>query len=484
VPISRYIPNVLRSVRDHRNFFLAVTVAALALRLFFFAYFPAITTDSRVYADLASNWLQHGVYGETQATQIVPTDARLPGYPGFLAVIFWLFGIGNFKAVMLIQILVDIVTCFVIADLTRRMISDRAARIAFVLAGLCPFLANYSAAALTETLEIFFTTLALDFAVIALDRTRESAVSMRVGNVWAATGAAIAACILLRPDGGILLAAVVLYIVAVSVKSRTETKFKLFRRAVVAGIIITLVALAPLVPWTIRNFHTIHHFQPLAPRYATEADELVLRGFNRWVKTWIIDYVSVQEIYWSVPGVNIDAGKLPSRAVENPFERDATLAVITDYNQEQDIDADLDARFTELAVERIRNHPVRYYVVLPTLRIADMWLRPRAELLPTDPRWWEFNDDTIQSVVAVGFGLLNLAYVAAALLGLITIGMGWGRRGPSEIRWAGLLIGFVVLRSAFLGTLENPEPRYVLECYPAVIVFAAAYLASLKKQSR
>jgi len=32
----------------------------------------------------------------------------------------------------------------------------------------------------------------------------------------------------------------------------------------------------------------------------------------------------------------------------------------------------------------------------------------------------------------------------------------------------------VMLRSLFLGTLENPEPRYTLECYPALIVFAAA----------
>ena len=35
------------------------------------------------------------------------------------------------------------------------MLSDRAAKAAFLLAGLCPFLANYAAAALTETLEIF-----------------------------------------------------------------------------------------------------------------------------------------------------------------------------------------------------------------------------------------------------------------------------------------------------------------------------------------
>jgi hypothetical protein len=63
----------------------------------------------------------------------------------------------------------------------------------------------------------------------------------------------------------------------------------------VAGIMIVVIALAPLAPWTVRNFRTLHHFQPLAPRYANETDELVPRGFNRWVKTWITDYASVEE---------------------------------------------------------------------------------------------------------------------------------------------------------------------------------------------
>jgi hypothetical protein len=70
----------------------------------------------------------------------------------------------------------------------------------------------------------------------------------------------------------------------------------------------------------------------------------------------------------------------------------------------------------------------------------------------------------------MGFGLLNLAYIAGALLALL--------RRPSGIRWARLLVGFVLLRSAFLGTLESPEPRYVLECYPVVILCAAAYLSN------
>jgi peptidoglycan/LPS O-acetylase OafA/YrhL len=108
-----------------------------------------------------------------------------------------------------------------------------------------------------------------------------------------------------------------------------------------------------------------------------------------------------------------------------------------------------------------------------------MWLRPRTELLPPDPRWWEFHDDAKQSVLAVGFGVLNLAYVAAALLALLHR----KSRRPSAIRWAGLLVSFLLLRSAFLGTLENPEPRYTLECYPAIIVLASLLLAGRDSQA-
>jgi hypothetical protein len=510
-------------IRERRSFFLAATLAALALRLFFFVYFPMLTDDSRTYADLATNWLQHGIYGQTAggpqgvqtAIKIVPTDARLPGYPAFLAGIFWLFGPGNFRAAMLAQILVDLATCLIVADFARRVVSERAARIAFLLAALCPFLANYAVALLTETLEIFFTALALDCAAAGLNRMREGGAGTGAGKLWAATGAAIAACILLRPDGGILLAAVLLYLAAAAPKgaanfvqlaaslkrcpdtkletrrlrpdtkletrrplpdtkleTRRHTEIAFFGKSLVAAVIVAVFALAPLAPWTVRNFRTLHHFQPLAPRYANETDELVLRGFNRWVKTWMVDYVSVEEIYWNVPGDKIDPEKLPSRAFDNPAERDATLAAIADYNQSQDMTPELDARFGNLAANRIRAHAVRYYVVLPVLRVADMWLRPRTEILPPDVRWWEFRDEAKWSAVAVGFGLLNLAYVAGAALALVRE----KSRRPPGICWAGLLVGFLLLRSAFLGTLENPEPRYTLEGYPAVIVLASSWL--------
>ncbi|HEX9112121.1 MAG TPA: glycosyltransferase family 39 protein [Terriglobales bacterium] len=446
--------------REHRKFFLAMALAGLILRALFLVSFPAVTDDSRVYADFATNWLRQGVYGVSQSGLIVPADTRLPGYPAFLAAIFALFGLGNFKAVMLAQILVDSGTCVIVADLARRTVSDRAGRIAFALAALCPFLANYAAAALTETLEVFFTALALDCSAAALDRMNLDQPGARL---WAATGAAIGACILLRPDGGILLASIFLYLIVQAWRRGGRSVVPVVQ----AATLVAALALAPLVPWTIRNFRTLHHFQPLAPRYANQSDELALRGFNRWVETWIVDYASVEEIYWAVPGDKLDASKLPNRAIDSPQQQETTLALLADYNQSQEMTPALDNRFGELAAERIRTHPARYYLVLPALRIADMWLRPRTELLPPDVRWWEFNDDPKGSVLAVGFGLLNLAYVGTALLAMV--------RWPSGVRYAGLMVGFVVLRSLFLGTLENPEPRYTLECYPVVILLGAVF---------
>jgi 4-amino-4-deoxy-L-arabinose transferase-like glycosyltransferase len=473
---------VLELVRKHPRFFLGATLAGLALRLCWILYFPAVVDDSRVYADIANNLLQHGVYGITDSGQVTPTLSRLPGYPAFLAAIFATFGGNNFHAVLLIQILFDLATCFLIADLARRLFSDRAAKAAFLLAALCPFLANYSAAALTETLEIFFTTLALNLAIRGLVCFRDgSDLGSRAIRLWFDCGLAVGACILLRPDGGILYGAVAAYLVILLVGrgfAARSTEFSISRMGPIfaAGLLLTLGAFAPLVPWTLRNLHTLHQFQPLAPRYATESDETVMTGFNRWTKTWIADYTSVQEIYWKVPGDAIEVSRLPRRAFDSAEQREQTAQLFADYNQDHEVTPDLDAGFASLAAARIRSNPLRYYVWLPALRIADMWLRPRTEMLPSDPRWWEFDDEPVWLSVSMAFLLINLAYVTAATVALLR---------SRAIFGIGLFVLFLALRSLFLGTLENPEPRYTLECYPIVILAAASlFIARSNRTNR
>ena len=459
-------------LRKRARFFVWASLAGLALRLLLIVYFPGIVDDSRFYANIAENWLQHGVYGITNSGVIVPTLSRLPGYPAFLAVIFALFGVENFRAVLLVQALFDLATCFLIADLARRLFSDRAAKVAFLLAALCPFLANYAASALTETLEIFFTALALDLAFRALGVGEPGNGTGRHSLVWLGCGLAIGAAILLRPDGGILLASLGGYLLWLLFRglrmSRAGVQLSVRRSPGTifwAGILVAAGATVPLIPWTLRNLHTLHRFEPLAPRYATDSDDVVMTGFNRWVKTWMADYVSVQEIYWAVPGAEVDLTRLPGRAFDSEQQRQQTTELFADYNQAHDMTPELDTRFAALAADRVQTAPLRYYVWLPAVRIADMWLRPRTELFPSDPRWWEFNDDGRWLAVSLVFGLVNLLYAALALAGLMR---------SREFFGIGLFVLFLVLRSVFLGSLENPEPRYTLECYPAVIVLASA----------
>ncbi len=454
-----YIPFVIKIMREAKKFFLAASIAAMVLRLIFIFRFPSVTTDSFIYGDIAKNWLQHGIYGITNSGEIIPTYIRVPGYPAFLATVFAIFGVEHYRAVLMVQMFIDIGTCLLIADLARRSVGDRACKAAFLLAALCPFTANYVAAALTETLEIFFTALSLNLALVGLES--ENSQKFRY---WVGCGLSTGAAMVLRPDGGILLAALELFLVVMALKRLRSSQpiLPTFH----AALIVAIISFAPLIPWTLRNLHTMHRFQPLAPRYANEENEFVPMGFNRWVKTWIADYTSSEEVYWLVPGAPLDSDKLPGRAFDSPQQSDQTQDLMDDYNSALHVTPELDSRFASLASVRIRQSPVRYYLWLPALRIADMWLRPRTEMLPSDSRWWEFDDEPKWSALAVGLGLIGVFYVTAGLAGFL--------RRPS-LKYSGLLIAFVVIRSLFLGTMESPEPRYTLECYPVVILYAATW---------
>ena len=392
-------------MRRNLRWFIVCAAAGLLLRLIFLFRFSAVVTDSFLYGDTAKNWLQHGIYGLSGQDEISPTLSRLPGYPAFLAFIFAIFGMEHYRAALVTQIFVDLGTCFLCADIARRSFGEKSAKVAFLLAVLCPFLANYSVAALTETLEVFFTAAALDCALSGLQ-----AASL---GWWALCGAACGAAILFRPDGAMLGVVILIYLAGNFLFRRDPTFSR--RRVFQSALILGITSIVPLIPWTVRNWRTFHSLQPLAPRYATDPDEYVPMGFNHWVKTWMADYTSVEEIYWQVPGGAINAGQLPLRAFDNEGQREDTVALISEYNDLLHVSAELDSRFEALAATRIRAHPLRYYVELPVLRILDMWLRPRTEMLPSDVRWWEFNDEPKWSALAVAFGAINLAYVMCAI---------------------------------------------------------------------
>jgi hypothetical protein len=453
-------------VRERRRlFYILAALLGLALRFLFIFRWPLVTGDSLIYSDLARNLLHHHTLALTENGVPVPAIIRLPGYPGFLAAIFAVFGDNNFRAAMLIQAVIDLLTCVAIAQLAGELVSqtrrESAIRWAFMLAALCPFTANYVALLLTETLSIASAVWALLFAVRVLRRgsTRDAVVS----------GLACAVGVLLRPDNGIVMAVIcaVLFVLALGAKN-----IRLLRHAFLVG----LIAVLPLVPWAYRNWKLFHLVQPLAPRYANQPEEFVPRGFNRWAKTWIVEYVSVEEVYWNIDSGDYPnlAAHLPDRAFDSDDQRQRTLALFDRVQDDGNVTGATDSEFAELARERITAHPLRYYVLLPAARITDMWFRPRVEMLPIEKRWWEFEDDD-ESMFSIDYALLNVAYVPLAVAALFVA------RRQIFVPALWLLVAFVVVRSLFLGTLENPEPRYTLECLPVVLALAALCLAGRRQ---
>ena len=108
--------------QQHRGWLLGFTCAGLALRLLFVIRFAGITPDGVIYGELAKNWLLHHVYGLSAATGPLPTYIRLPGYPAFMAALWAIFGVEHYNAVRFAQVVIDLGTCLVVADLARRVI--------------------------------------------------------------------------------------------------------------------------------------------------------------------------------------------------------------------------------------------------------------------------------------------------------------------------------------------------------------------------
>lgn len=443
------------------------------LRLWFLWHFPQVNGDGLIYGDIAKNWLLHGIYGRTDFTAtgaiVNPTLIRLPGYPLFLAACFRVFGVDHYGAVLYLQVAIDLVSALIVGWTARAIAGRRAGLWALAFAALCPFTANYVAAPLSETLSIFCvaTTCA---GLVWLQKRPGWPPTLLLALSWSYAT-------LLRPDGALLAVAAVLAIVLFANCGFVELPPLGRRRAWRVVLVAGALSVLPFIAWTARNYRTFHVFEPLAPRYATDPGESTMPGFQRWMKTWVVDFASTSDIYWTADSGPMDVNLLPSRAFDSPAQREETADIFAAYNETTTITPALDARFGRLAAEREHAHPLRSYLELPLLRVLDMWLRPRTEMLNIELRWWQFDRHTAETEFAAAYALLNLAYIVVAGIGAWKL-----RRTHAMLVFA--IAAYCVLRSLLLATIEAPEARYTVEVFPMLCILAGAALGARRAETR
>jgi len=425
-----------------------------ALRLFLVVKYPvADSGDAPFYIELAWNWLKKGVYGFPIDGVLTPVDMRVPGYPALLAGIFAVFGKSS-HAVMLVQVVLDLLTCFVIALIAARLAPSASRRrvtmAALWLAALCPFTANYTAVVLTETLCVFLAAVAI---LVLLDGFRADTEAVpaqgaaKVGlNSWFLGGVIAGFGTLVRPETPLLLMAAG---AALLVRWwRPADWMKLIRAAawMAAGLIL------PLLPWAARNVRTLHEAQFLAPRYSELPGEFTPLGFSAWTRTWLWRFGDVYLSDWKVDVEEIPIDSLPARAFDSPAERQRVGDILDTYNETLTLSRNLDAQFREIAGERTARNPLRTYVKIPLLRSFTLWFTPRVELLPVAGHLWpigeEWDDDRPDFLVTLLLVAANVFFLALALLGA------WKTRASPA--WLFLVL-FIVIRTLFFAGPARDE---------------------------
>ena len=97
--------------------------------------------------------------------------------------------------------------------------------------------------------------------------------------------------------------------------------------------------------------------------------------------------------------------------------------------------------------------------------MADMWLRPRVENLPIDLDWWVYAHHNAETRFGWFYAALNAFYLLLAIVGLCLRPRLW----PS-------MLAYMLLRSVLLCTIEAPEARYTLECFPMLFALGGVAL--------
>jgi 4-amino-4-deoxy-L-arabinose transferase-like glycosyltransferase len=420
---------------DYRTAILVILLAACAWRLILVIGFPHGAVDEIRYTAPAVNMLAgRGFSADVQAPYL-PSEHTVPLYPVFIASVYAVFGEHN-SAVRIAQAVIDTLTCLLVAfvsfNLAPVSLKRSAAVFSLVICGfLSWFTVFWTRYILAETLAIFLTMLAVTLSIWALRGP-----SWR----WVTVGATCGLALLVRADAVILLFAFVLFLLFRVAYVRSAASF-------ICLLLFLCVIPLVLAPWIARNYIALGKFQPLSNPYGKPHGEYVPTGYLLWIKTWMTDATDnhAADLIFHPGNRDFDPRQLPNDTFDSAEEREEVFRLIDRYNQTGEMTPELSDRFRDLANQRIKRAPARYYVRLPLKRIASMWLTGFS------------TSNTLHMLARM---VLVLPLLVGGLLGFLF----WTRNSMLAV-----LLVLIILSRTLLFSFLSAEARYIVEAYPPVI---------------
>jgi len=359
---------------------------------------PWIWPDSHRYLSEAESLLRGAGY----ATDGVLETYFPPGYPVFVAAVFWVWH--SLPFLVAVQIALSIASCWLIY-LAVRPRGDLPAVIALAAMALHFWIALFAGAVLAETLAIFLASL----LVHLLSKVEQDTTSVLVALCVGVSCMSLALTVpLMAPVG----AAIVL-----SVAFERRKRFA-FLAALFGG------ALLLYVPWQIHCQRAIGEM-PLLTLYRFPKEAYLKRGLALWIRTWartqddMNAYVSAK-YFDSIPDDAFASREQRSRLTSLHAQYREQLR-IADKNRLSDSLDRLtlvhDRAFEAAALRRMRERPFSFHVVLPLIRSFHLWFD---EPVYGDKMPIRFIGRIVWTSVSILYVLYPLLFLGTAALALLS----------------------------------------------------------------
>jgi len=452
---------------------LGILAAAVAMRVCLLLTDVSLSGDAmKRYYPLAMNLLAGHGFSINSAPPYTPHGFDQPGYPVFVAAIFWVLR-NNLYAVVLAQIVLELATLFLMVRIVRALKLPQPVEVLALASGLlCPFLTLWSTRLMTEVLATFAVTLACyTFVLAATERTRHA-------GAWVLCGLASGACMLIRPD---LVIAVLLMAIVAAVTSGDESSGyerpgyqkpdcggwrRVSGRLATFALTVTLV----MTPWTLRNYNQFGLVRPLGTVVDFQEN-----GYIAWLGTWVDDTTFQQPYWWNVLKP-IGPERFPSRQIPDDRERRRAMDAIALARRAKSFDGLPSRQFMALANEAKRRRPWQTEFMVPLRRTVMTWIRlpdympvQAFAVLPLHAPVWAASvppKEMQAGLLDVLHGVWKLLLICMLLGSLCSLFL--ARKGVA------ILFALILGRSLlpFVSGIGT-EPRYLLEALPACFILMA-----------
>ena len=207
----------------------------------------------------------------------IPMTARPPLWPAIIAGIYSIFGI-NSLAVRLFLSVLGSGTCLLVYFFSRDLFGKWPALIAGLIAAFYPGLFIYDGWLYSESIYTFLL-LAFTYTLYRFQRTSQT-------RWMIISGILLGLSALARQNGLFTLGLLVIWAIVVGWRHILP-----WRTAIRATLVITLLTLALVLPWTIRNYAVSHYIVPIA----TGGSTILSGAYNdtvlndpRYLGSWVV----------------------------------------------------------------------------------------------------------------------------------------------------------------------------------------------------